>query len=102
MKQVAELTDVDLDRDLNEPQYNPLPTVSGRLVNVVADNLRQAGQLEYWSGLFVTETGCRAQTSKENTRLEPLGPRTSAPTVRCPPAILFPLSKNYEPRRRSG
>ena len=52
MKQVAELTDVDLDRVLNEPQYNPLPTVSVRPVSVVADNLPHAGQLEYWSGFI--------------------------------------------------
>lgn len=44
---LTKLSNSDLDRILNEPRYQPLPTVGVRLVSVVADNLRHAGQLEY-------------------------------------------------------
>jgi hypothetical protein len=46
------LSGKDLDTVLEEPQYQPLPTVGVRLVSVVADNLRHAGQVEYLSGLL--------------------------------------------------
>ena len=46
------LSNADLDRILNEPSYQPMPTVGVRLVSVVADNLRHAGQLEYLSGFI--------------------------------------------------
>ncbi len=36
---------------MNEPQYQPIPTLSVRLVSVVADNMRHAGQVEYLKGL---------------------------------------------------
>jgi hypothetical protein len=49
---LAQLSNADLDRVLDEPQYQPLPTVGVRLVSVVADNLRHAGQLEYLSGFI--------------------------------------------------
>lgn len=45
------LTLEDLDRVLNEPQYQPLPTVGVRIISVLADNLRHAGQCEYLRGL---------------------------------------------------
>lgn len=47
---LSTLSSNDLDRVLNEPQYQPLPTVGVRLVSIVADNLRHAGQVEYLSG----------------------------------------------------
>lgn len=46
------LSNADLDRILDEPRYQPLPTVGVRLVSVVADNLRHAGQLEYLSAFI--------------------------------------------------
>jgi hypothetical protein len=49
---LATLSNADLDRILNEPRYQPLPTVGVRLVSIVADNLRHAGQLEYLSGFI--------------------------------------------------
>ncbi len=45
------LSKSDLDRELNEPQYQPLPTVGVRLVSIMADNLQHAGQAAYVRGL---------------------------------------------------
>ena len=45
------LSPADLDRELNEPQWNPLPTVGVRLVSVIADNLQHAGQVAYLRGI---------------------------------------------------
>ncbi len=44
---LSSLTALDLERTLDEPRYQPLPTVAVRLVSVVADNTRHAGQIEY-------------------------------------------------------
>ncbi|MFC1952170.1 DinB family protein [Chloroflexota bacterium] len=44
------LSDADLNRELNEPQYQPLPTVGVRLISVLADNLQHAGQAAYVRG----------------------------------------------------
>ncbi len=41
----------DLNRVLNEPQYQPLPTLSVRLASVINCNTRHAGQIEYLRGL---------------------------------------------------
>ena len=41
-----------LDEVINEPQYDPLPTVGVRLVSVIADNTQHAGQIAYLRGLF--------------------------------------------------
>jgi len=49
---LTKLSNSDLDRIINEPRYQPLPTVGVRLVSVVADNLRHAGQLEYLSAFI--------------------------------------------------
>ena len=49
---LSTLSVADLDTVLNEPQYEPLPTVSVRLVSVIADNMRHAGQIEYLRGLI--------------------------------------------------
>ena len=42
----------DLDRELDEPQYDPLPTVGVRLVSIVSDNTQHAGQVMYVRGYF--------------------------------------------------
>lgn len=42
----------DLDGELNEPQYTPLPTVGVRLVSVLSDNAQHAGQIAYLRGYF--------------------------------------------------
>ena len=37
----------DLARELNEPQYTPLPTVSVRIVSVLENAMANAGQIRY-------------------------------------------------------
>ncbi|NIO11489.1 MAG: DUF664 domain-containing protein [Deltaproteobacteria bacterium] len=49
---LSSLDSQDLERTLNEPRYQPLPTVAIRLVSVVADNMRHAGQIEYLRGFI--------------------------------------------------
>jgi uncharacterized damage-inducible protein DinB len=49
---IRSLSDSDLDRQLDEPQYDPLPTVGVRLVSVIADNIQHAGQAAYLRGLI--------------------------------------------------
>jgi len=44
------LSETDLDRELQEPQYTPLPTVGVRLISVLADNLQHAGQAAFVRG----------------------------------------------------
>lgn len=50
----------DLDRELDEPQYDPLPTVGVRLVSVVSDNTQHAGQVVYLRGQFEAKRWSRA------------------------------------------
>lgn len=45
------VSNADLNRVLNEPQYQPLPTLSVRLASVINCNTRHAGQIEYLRGL---------------------------------------------------
>jgi len=45
------LSKTDLDRELNEPWFQPLPTVGVRLISVLGDNLEHAGQVAYVRGL---------------------------------------------------
>ena len=49
---IVTLSTADLDRELNEPWYQPLPTVGVRLVSVMSDNLQHAGQVAYLRGLL--------------------------------------------------
>ncbi|MFN0071367.1 MAG: mycothiol transferase [Chloroflexota bacterium] len=49
---IKPLTPEDLDREINEPQYDPLPTVGVRLVSVIVDNIQHAGQVAYLRGLI--------------------------------------------------
>ena len=49
---VAGLAPADLSRALNEPQYQPPPTVGVRLVSILSDNLQHAGQVAYLRGLW--------------------------------------------------
>jgi len=46
------LSAADLDRELNEPWYQPLPTVGVRLISVMNDSIQHAGQIAYLRGLF--------------------------------------------------
>jgi hypothetical protein len=45
------LSKADLDRELNEPWFQPLPTVGVRIISVLGDNLEHAGQAAYVRGL---------------------------------------------------
>jgi hypothetical protein len=49
---VGALPAEDLDRELDEPWFQPLPTVGVRLVSVMADDLEHAGQVAYLRGLL--------------------------------------------------
>ena len=42
----------DLDTELNEPQWQPLPTVGVRIISIMSDNLQHAGQASYVRGLL--------------------------------------------------
>ena len=44
------VTPADMDRVLDEPQYDPRPTLGVRLVSVCSDNLQHAGQMAYLRG----------------------------------------------------
>ena len=44
---LAGVSDADLDRVLDEPRFDPRPTVGVRLVSVVDDNTQHAGQIVY-------------------------------------------------------
>ena len=46
------LSPADLDVEINEPQYQPLPTVGVRLVSVISDNTQHAGQAAYLRGML--------------------------------------------------
>ena len=52
MAYVATLAPADLDVEINEPQYQPLPTVGVRMVSVVNDNTEHAGQAAYLRGML--------------------------------------------------
>ena len=49
---ISSLLVSDLDRELNEPWYQPLPTVGVRLISVMSDDLQHAGQVAYIRGLL--------------------------------------------------
>jgi Protein of unknown function (DUF664) len=46
-KYLAMLTAEDLMRELNEPQYRPLPTVAVRIVSVLENAMTNQGQISY-------------------------------------------------------
>jgi hypothetical protein len=45
------LSKTDLDKELNEPWFQPLPTVGVRIISVLGDSLEHAGQAAYVRGL---------------------------------------------------
>ncbi|MBT3353042.1 MAG: DUF664 domain-containing protein [Nitrospinaceae bacterium] len=59
-KYLAGLGPADLDRELDEPQYDPLPTLGVRLVSIIADNTQHAGQVAYLRGFFEEKRWGRA------------------------------------------
>jgi len=49
---LASLTPSDLDRELDEPWFQPLPTVGVRIVSILADCHQHAGEASYIRGLL--------------------------------------------------
>lgn len=49
---ITGLSVADLNRELDEPRYQPLPTLGVRLVSVMSDSLQHAGQVAYVRGLL--------------------------------------------------
>ena len=49
---LVKLSQTDLDRELDEPWFQPLPTVGVRLVSILEDSLLHAGQAAYIRGLI--------------------------------------------------
>lgn len=47
---LGSLTPAALDTVVDDPRFNPPPTVGARLVSVIADNLQHAGQMNYVRG----------------------------------------------------
>ncbi|HEX6513310.1 MAG TPA: DinB family protein [Chloroflexota bacterium] len=47
------LKPADLDRELDEPQWTPRPTVGVRLISVIGDGLQHAGQAAYVKGMLL-------------------------------------------------
>ncbi|HWP56383.1 MAG TPA: DinB family protein [Candidatus Acidoferrales bacterium] len=47
---LSTLTEDELARALNEPQYQPLPTVAVRLISVLENAMNNAGQIAYLKG----------------------------------------------------
>ena len=50
-KYIRRLSETDLDRELDEPWFQPLPTVGVRLISVLNDSVVHAGQAAYVRGL---------------------------------------------------
>ena len=48
---ISSLLEADLDRELDEPWFQPLPTVGVRLVSILDDSILHAGQAAYVRGL---------------------------------------------------
>jgi hypothetical protein len=48
---ILTLSQTDLDRELNEPWFQPLPTVGVRLISILNDAVIHAGQAAYVRGL---------------------------------------------------
>jgi len=48
---ISSLSETDLDRELDEPRFQPLPTVGVRLVSILNYSVIHAGQAAYVRGL---------------------------------------------------
>jgi hypothetical protein len=48
---ISSLSENELDRELNEPWFQPLPTVGVRLVSILDDSVLHSGQAAYVRGL---------------------------------------------------
>jgi len=50
-KYIRSLSETDLDRELDEPWFQPIPTVGVRLISILDDSVLHAGQAAYVRGL---------------------------------------------------
>ena len=48
---ISSLSENELDRELDEPRFQPLPTVGVRLVSILDDSVLHPGQVAYVCGL---------------------------------------------------
>lgn len=48
---LTQLTAADLDRELDEPQYDPRPTLSVRIVSILETGMQNVGQIAYLKAL---------------------------------------------------
>ena len=55
LDEMGKLSPEDLDIELAEPQYNPLPTIGVRLVSIISDNTQHVGQAAYLRGLILSQ-----------------------------------------------
>ena len=51
-QRISSLSETDLDRELNEPWFQPLPKVGVRLVSILDDSILHAGQASFIRGLI--------------------------------------------------
>lgn len=49
---LSSLSPDDLEKEIDEPQYNPLPTIGVRLASIISDNTQHVGQAMYVRGLI--------------------------------------------------
>jgi len=49
---LEDLSEEDLDRELDEPQYHPIPTIGVRLISILDDSVLHAGQAAYIRGMI--------------------------------------------------
>lgn len=49
---ISKLSLTDLDRQLNEPWFQPPPTVGVRIISILADCLQHSGEIAYLRGLL--------------------------------------------------
>jgi len=50
---LSSLDPIDLNTEIDEPQYTPLPTIGVRLTSVISDNTQHVGQAAYLRGLLL-------------------------------------------------
>ena len=65
---LSSLTPSDLDRELDESWYKPLPTVGVRIVSVLADCHQHAGEASYLRGLLNAKGKPSGRTSRRKDR----------------------------------
>jgi hypothetical protein len=73
---LTSLTATDLDRELDESWYQPLPTVGVRIVSILADCHQHAGEASYIRGLLKAR-GKPSGSAGRKRRTRPVGRKTA-------------------------